>query len=147
GEGLHPGKLPVDASWWKGVREAWYRVGTLGELPEWLREIDEGRVDQFTKALVTAVGDIAERALSGQQDVPHEGRPSPARQEPPRKGRRDKRDEWIYKLCCKRTPYKEIIAELAKHKEWEKVSTIPGIRQRAIEYARRNGLPEIPRRQ
>jgi hypothetical protein len=60
------------------------------------------------------------------------------------------RDKWIYLRCCKRIPYKKVLAELSalsQRKDWEKIDSIQGIRSAAMNYAERHELPSIPNRQ
>jgi hypothetical protein len=51
------------------------------------------------------------------------------------------RNRWIYKRVMAVTPYKTIIAELRRlidaGRDWELISSPPGIRKAALEYANR----------
>jgi hypothetical protein len=58
----------------------------------------------------------------------------------------DARDAWVYKHCCKGTPYKEIISQLKNRKGWLHVATLSGIRDVAKRYAERHALPSPPKR-
>jgi hypothetical protein len=74
---------------------------------------------------------------------------------PPRlKGRRDKkieaRDRWIYKRCCARVPYKEIIVKLSRRQAgngWRRITSKQGIQNAARRYAERHQLELPPPRQ
>lgn len=57
------------------------------------------------------------------------------------------RNKWVYDHCMKLTPYKTIIAQLAKRTEWEPLATIPSVKRAAKAYAQRHKLPAPPARQ
>lgn len=60
----------------------------------------------------------------------------------------EKRNEWLYRECCKGTKYKTIVARLRqKPKTWPRISRIQGVKNAANRYAKRHGLPPIPSRQ
>jgi hypothetical protein len=70
------------------------------------------------------------------------------------KGRRDRkieaRDRWIYRQCCDRVPYKEIVANLSRcspSKRWQRITSKQGIQNAALRYAKRNQLALPPPRQ
>jgi hypothetical protein len=57
------------------------------------------------------------------------------------------RDKWIYQMCCKGIPYKEIRAELGvicQKKGWKKIASVQGIRAAAMSYAEGHDLPKPP---
>lgn len=59
------------------------------------------------------------------------------------------RDKWIYQQCIKGTDYENIKINLERKcttKKWEPIDSIQGIRQAAIRYAKRQGLPEPAKR-
>ena len=57
------------------------------------------------------------------------------------------RDRWIYEKCLEGMPHGNIVLKLKANKEgWQHISTPQGIRDRAIKYAKRHGLPEPPPR-
>jgi hypothetical protein len=56
------------------------------------------------------------------------------------------RNRWLYAECVKGTPYDAIIRALGGRKRWERILTIQGIKKAANAYAKRHGLPPIPRR-
>jgi hypothetical protein len=58
----------------------------------------------------------------------------------------DARDKWIYSQMQKGILYQKILANL-KVPPWRRISSIQGLRNAAIRYAKRNGLPPIPYRQ
>jgi len=60
--------------------------------------------------------------------------------------RKEARDKWIYEECCNFTVYTAIIDELDQLTDWERIDTPQGIREAAISYALRLGLPPIPKR-
>lgn len=55
------------------------------------------------------------------------------------------RDKWIYEQRCSGRPDKKTEAELRQHPEWDHVGQ-ERIRQIAVEYAQRHGLPNPPER-
>ena len=56
------------------------------------------------------------------------------------------RNKWVYEECIKLTPYKTIIAQLAKRTEWEPLTTISSVKRAANAYAKRHNLPPPPAR-
>lgn len=57
------------------------------------------------------------------------------------------RNKWNYGECCKGTVYSTIISRLKrKPKSWLRITTISGIKKRAIAYAERYDLPMPPKR-
>jgi hypothetical protein len=104
------------------TQDRWY-----GYLAEWRRE-RESAVDVPKKTL-------------GEK---------PESEWPKRNKKREARDRWIYKRCCKGTPHDEIVAELrriAPGRDWPIVSTKQRIRQIGIEFAKRNDKRLPPPRQ
>ena len=62
----------------------------------------------------------------------------------------DARDKWLYEQCCKGRTYRAIEADLrriAPRKRWKIISGANSIKGAATRYAKRHGLPAIPRRQ
>jgi hypothetical protein len=60
---------------------------------------------------------------------------------PTKESAKDDRDRWIYYLMMSGVTYKSIIAALKRQPtSWRRISTIPGIREAANSYARRNEL-------
>jgi hypothetical protein len=63
------------------------------------------------------------------------------------------RDKWIYDQCRKMTDYKKIVGQLKrrilvqrKGRAWKSLFSAQSVRQAAIRFANRKGLPAIPRR-
>jgi hypothetical protein len=62
----------------------------------------------------------------------------------------DPRDEWIYEQCNSLIRYERIVQKLRKlatERDWERISSIQGIKFAANRYADRHQLPRIPPRQ
>ncbi|MBD3672370.1 MAG: hypothetical protein HUJ26_02490 [Planctomycetaceae bacterium] len=62
---------------------------------------------------------------------------------------RDERDKWIYEKAIEGLAWAKIVYELqeiAIPNGWGPVSSIQGVRSRAIKYAERNDLPPVPLR-
>src|ERR1051326_5947058 len=64
--------------------------------------------------------------------------------------KKEARDEWIYRKCCKGTPHEGIVEKLkalAPKRGWKTVGSKQRIQQIGNEYAERHGLPPpAPRR-
>jgi hypothetical protein len=59
----------------------------------------------------------------------------------------DKRDAWIYEQCKAGIPYGNIRRDLQKKRNsWDRIYSFNGIKAAAERYARRHGLPRLPRR-
>jgi len=57
------------------------------------------------------------------------------------------RNRWLYEQCQACTPYKNIISELRQHKEWQRITSVQGVKKAATTYAERKNLSPIPIRQ
>jgi hypothetical protein len=60
------------------------------------------------------------------------------------------RDHFIYGLAIQMVPWGNILIEVknrCKSENWNEIETPQGVRSRAFNYAKRNNLPEPPRRQ
>ena len=59
----------------------------------------------------------------------------------------DNRDKWLYDECWKGTVYGTIVSRLKKKpKSWDRIESVQGIKKAATRYAKRHGLPDIPKR-
>jgi hypothetical protein len=111
-----------------------------------LEELDRRR-DDFDRPPADVVQDTP---VGGPADAPTKGRTSRKKTRDPKM---EARDNWIYQQCCQTKPrltHDEIVGELKKvapQRGWEIVESKQGIRQAAIEYARRHNRPAPPRRQ
>jgi hypothetical protein len=117
----------------------------LGRPPEYDEQFLGSFVDRFTPA-ISAFGregkKLAKLLLLAQGAANRSAGGVPVRlvNEP--------RDKWLYEQCRKGTKYSTIESRLRMNqKGWSKVTGASSIRAAAARYARRNGLPVIPRRQ
>lgn len=67
-----------------------------------------------------------------------------------KKAKNDARDKWIYeRLFDINTPLKNVVNELysvCQTKDWEPITTVQGLRPRALMYAKKHGKKEPPSR-
>jgi hypothetical protein len=59
------------------------------------------------------------------------------------------RNKWIYEKAMRREPWKNILTDLAEEyqrQDWQPIRSVPGIVKAASDYAKRSGLPTLPKR-